>query len=87
MENLACLLETVCTLNDNGSYYFLLVQAFENLVALELVRVAEGSGTRIQKEYRAMTLLITSAQLTDGLKTYPNCPSELKQWATSPITR
>ena len=62
------------------------MQAFEHLVALELVRVAEGSGTRIQKEYRAMTLLVTNSQLTEGMKTYPNCPSELKQWATNSIT-
>lgn len=61
------------------------LKAFEHLVALELVRVAEGSGTRIQKEYRAMTLLVTSTQLTDALNTYPTCPSELKQWAASPI--
>ncbi|XP_072021075.1 origin recognition complex subunit 4-like [Amphiura filiformis] len=62
------------------------LKAFEHLVALELVRVAEGKGTRIQKEYRAMTLLITNSQLTEGLKIYPNCPSELKQWATNTIT-
>jgi len=54
-------------------------------LALELVRSVDGSGTRIQKEYRLMSLLIHPSQIMDALQKYPNCPTEVKQWAQSAV--
>lgn len=64
------------------------LKAFEHLVALELVKAAEhttASSTRTQKEYRAMSILVTSSQLAEALNTYPSCPSELKHWSNNPL--
>ncbi|XP_071788843.1 origin recognition complex subunit 4-like [Asterias amurensis] len=61
------------------------LKAFEQLVALEIVKPVDGHGSRTQKEYRAMSLLVTSAQLTEVMNTYPGCPSELKHWASNPL--
>ncbi|XP_038079372.1 origin recognition complex subunit 4-like isoform X1 [Patiria miniata] len=61
------------------------LKAFEHLVSLEIVKPVDGHGSRTQKEYRAMSLLVTSAQLMDVLNTYPGCPSELKHWASNPL--
>ncbi|KAK2143556.1 hypothetical protein LSH36_832g01031 [Paralvinella palmiformis] len=57
------------------------LKAFEHLCALELVRPVDGSTGRTQKEYQAMTLLVDSTQVTEALQKYPNCPTEVKQWA------
>ncbi|XP_030828968.1 origin recognition complex subunit 4-like isoform X2 [Strongylocentrotus purpuratus] len=64
------------------------LKAFEHLVALELVKPAEhstASSTRTQKEYRAMSILVTSSQLAESLSSYPSCPSELLHWAKNPM--
>jgi len=61
------------------------LQAFEHLCALELVSFIDGTSGRTQKEYREMTLLVDSSQVTDALQKYPNCPTEVKQWATSVV--
>ncbi|XP_050388384.1 origin recognition complex subunit 4 [Patella vulgata] len=61
------------------------LKAFEHLMALELIKTIDNGGTRIQKEYRLMSLLIHPTQITDALQKYPNCPTEVKQWATSAL--
>ncbi|XP_076091500.1 origin recognition complex subunit 4-like [Mytilus galloprovincialis] len=61
------------------------LKAFEHLLALELVKSTDGSGTRIQKEYRLMSLLIHPSQITDALQKYPQCPTEVKQWASTSV--
>ena len=58
-------------------------QAFEHLCALELVRPADGGLTRTQREYKLMTLLIDDDQLKQALQKYPNCPTEVRQWANT----
>lgn len=59
------------------------LKAFEHLIALELVRPLESSGgTRVQKEYRLMSLLIHPSQILTALQKYPNCPTEISQWAS-----
>ena len=60
-----------------------LFQAFEHLCALELVRPADGGLTRTQREYKLMTLLIDDDQLKQALQKYPNCPTEVRQWANT----
>ena len=37
------------------------------------------------KEYRLVTLLVDPTQINDALQRYPDCPTEVKQWATSAI--
>ncbi|XP_071491092.1 origin recognition complex subunit 4-like [Diadema antillarum] len=64
------------------------LKAFEHLVALELVKAVDhslASSTRTQKEYRAMSILVTASQLAEALSSYPACPSELKHWFNNPL--
>lgn len=64
-------------------FFIFFHQAFEHLIALELVQPIESSGgTRIQKEYRLMSLMIHPSQILTALQKYPNCPTEISQWAT-----
>ena len=60
------------------------LKAFEHLCGLELVRPADSAG-RTQKEYRLMSLLVDSTQIMEALQTYPGCPTDVRQWATSSI--
>ena len=60
-------------------------QAFEHLCALELVRPVDGSGVKVQKEYRLMSLLVETSQITEALQKYPGCPTDVKQWASSVV--
>ncbi|XP_064644257.1 origin recognition complex subunit 4-like isoform X2 [Lineus longissimus] len=61
------------------------LKAFEHLLALEFVRPMDGGGSRMQKEYRLMTLLFDNAQINDALQKYHGCPTEIKQWAQSAL--
>ncbi|XP_074652517.1 origin recognition complex subunit 4-like [Tubulanus polymorphus] len=58
------------------------LKAYEHLVALELIRPADG-GTKTQKEFKPMNLLIDGTQIDEAVKSYPNCPTEIKQWSKS----
>jgi len=60
-------------------------QAFEHLCALELLRPAEGAGVKTQKEYRLMHLMIDPSEVMEVIQKYPNCPTEVKQWASTSI--
>ncbi|XP_069120918.1 origin recognition complex subunit 4-like [Argopecten irradians] len=61
------------------------LKAFEHLIALELVKTTDGAGSRVQKEYRLLSLLIHPSQILDALQKYPHCPTEVKQWAQSSV--
>ncbi|KAK6969859.1 hypothetical protein BgiMline_025470 [Biomphalaria glabrata] len=66
------------------------MKAYEHLQALELIRGLNSSGSMTSgvqalKEYKLMTLLVHPAQLLDALQKYPNCPTEIKQWASQSI--
>jgi len=61
----------------------LFVQAFEHLLALELIKPIDGTSKHVQKEYRLVTLLLSSNQITQALENYPECPTDVKHWATS----
>lgn len=65
------------------------LQAFEQLIVLELVRPVEGSGFTgaklTPKEYRSLKLLVTPLQVVETLNSFSGCPSELKMWATNPL--
>lgn len=69
-------------------------KAFEHLLALELIRPASGPAAsgggglsqRLPAEYRMMTLHVDPSEIMDALQKYPNCPTDIKQWAASNIT-
>lgn len=61
------------------------LKSFEHLCALELVCSTDGSNSKVQKEYRQMSLLVDSTQISDALQRYPGCPTDVMQWAQSSI--
>ncbi|KAM4627040.1 origin recognition complex subunit 4 isoform 2-T3 [Discoglossus pictus] len=61
------------------------MKAFEHLNQLELIKPMEGLSVRTQKEYRLMKLLLDNTQISEALQKYPNCPTDVKQWATSSL--
>ncbi|CAN2389041.1 DNA replication origin binding [Pristimantis euphronides] len=62
------------------------LKAFEHLHQLELIRPMEGLSVRTQKEYRLMKLLLDHSQISEALQKYPNCPTDVRQWAMSSLT-
>nr|XP_022335108.1 origin recognition complex subunit 4-like isoform X2 [Crassostrea virginica] len=62
------------------------LKAFEHLLHLELVKTVDGAGSRVQKEYRLMQMLIHGSQITEALQKYPQCPTDVRQWAASSLT-
>ena len=55
---------------------------------MELVRPVSGAATgvhsgRLPAEYRMMTLHVDPSEIMDALQKYPNCPTDVKQWAAS----
>ncbi|XP_030064922.1 origin recognition complex subunit 4 isoform X2 [Microcaecilia unicolor] len=63
-----------------------IMKAFEHLQQLELIKPMEGVSVRSQKEYQLMKLLLDSGQIMDALQKYPNCPTDVRQWATSSMS-
>ncbi|XP_028397780.1 origin recognition complex subunit 4-like [Dendronephthya gigantea] len=61
------------------------LKAFEHLLALELVKSVDGVAANTPKEYRPLSLLVEPYQITDVVRSYPECPTELTQWATSAV--
>ncbi|NXQ14748.1 ORC4 protein, partial [Peucedramus taeniatus] len=62
------------------------MKAFEHLLQLELVQPLERPLARAQREYLLMKLLLDSSQIMNALQVYPNCPTDVKQWATSSLS-
>ena len=58
-------------------------QAFEHLQQLELIRPADGSSAKQQREYQLMRLMVDNSQIMEALQKYPQCPTDVKQWAMS----
>ncbi|KAL9966080.1 hypothetical protein ACROYT_G024094 [Oculina patagonica] len=61
------------------------LKAFEHLTALEFVKSIDSIAKNTPKEYRLVTLLVDPMQINDALQRYPDCPTEVKQWAMSAI--
>ncbi|PFX32425.1 Origin recognition complex subunit 4 [Stylophora pistillata] len=61
------------------------LKAFEHLTALEFVNSIDNIAKNTPKEYRLVTLLVDPTQINSALQRYPDCPTEVKQWATSAI--
>ncbi|XP_074729915.1 origin recognition complex subunit 4 isoform X2 [Strix uralensis] len=62
------------------------MKAFEHLLQLELVKPLERPSVRAQREYLLMNLLLDNNQIMDALQAYPNCPTDVKQWAASSLS-
>ncbi|NXJ91928.1 ORC4 protein, partial [Corythaixoides concolor] len=62
------------------------MKAFEHLLQLELVKPIERPSVRVQREYLLMKLLLDNNQIMDALQVYPNCPTDVKQWAASSLS-
>ncbi|XP_069717798.1 origin recognition complex subunit 4 isoform X2 [Phaenicophaeus curvirostris] len=62
------------------------MKAFEHLIQLELVKPIERPSVRAQREYVLMKLLLDSNQIMEALQLYPNCPTDVKQWAESSLS-
>ncbi|CAL1598527.1 unnamed protein product [Knipowitschia caucasica] len=60
-----------------------IMKAFEHLQQLELIRPLDSSGARTQREFQLVRLLLDTSQITEALQRYPQCPTDLKQWAMS----
>ncbi|XP_072469268.1 origin recognition complex subunit 4 isoform X2 [Notamacropus eugenii] len=62
------------------------MKAFEHLQQLELVKPMERTSVNTQKEYQLVKLLLDSNQIMDALQKYPNCPTDVRQWAASSLS-
>uniref|UniRef100_A0A8C9BWG6 Origin recognition complex subunit 4 n=1 Tax=Phocoena sinus TaxID=42100 RepID=A0A8C9BWG6_PHOSS len=62
------------------------MKAFEHLQQLELIRPMERTSVTAQREYQLMKLLLDNTQIMNALQKYPNCPTDVRQWATSSLS-
>ncbi|NXD43349.1 ORC4 protein, partial [Copsychus sechellarum] len=62
------------------------MKAFEHLLQLELVQPLERPSARAQREFLLLRLLLDSSQIMEALQLYPNCPTDVKQWAASSLS-
>ncbi|TDG96411.1 hypothetical protein EPR50_G00241440 [Perca flavescens] len=71
---------------SNSMYNFeqpVIMKAFEHLQQLELIWLLDSSAARIQREYQLMRLMLDHSQIMEALQKYPQCPTDIKQWAMS----
>uniref|UniRef100_A0A8C6B5M8 Origin recognition complex subunit 4 n=1 Tax=Monodon monoceros TaxID=40151 RepID=A0A8C6B5M8_MONMO len=61
------------------------MKAFEHLQQLELIRPLERTSVNAQREYQLMKRLLDNTQIMNALQKYPNCPTYVRQWATSSL--
>nr|XP_015214144.1 PREDICTED: origin recognition complex subunit 4 isoform X3 [Lepisosteus oculatus] len=59
------------------------MKAFEHLHQLELIKAVDGPSVKTQKEYQLVRLMLDNGQIMEALQKYPQCPTDVKQWATS----
>lgn len=59
------------------------IKAFEHLQQLELIRPVEASSAKIQKDYQLMKLVLDHTQVMEAVQRYPQCPTDVRQWASS----
>ncbi|TNN84959.1 Origin recognition complex subunit 4 [Liparis tanakae] len=71
---------------SNSMYKFeqpVILKAFEHLQQLEFIRPVDSSLAKTQKEYQLMRLMLDHSQIMEALQKYPQCPTDVKQWAMS----
>ncbi|MBN3306568.1 ORC4 protein, partial [Amia calva] len=59
------------------------IKAFEHLQQLELIKPMDGPSVKNQREYQLVKLMVDNSQIMDALQKYPQCPTDVKQWAAS----
>ncbi|XP_023370806.1 origin recognition complex subunit 4 isoform X2 [Otolemur garnettii] len=62
------------------------MKAFEHLQQLELIKPMERTSGNSQREYQLMKLLLDNTQIMNALQKYPNCPTDVRQWAASSLS-
>lgn len=73
---------------SSSMYHFeppVVMKAFEHLQQLELIRPLDSASSRTQREYQLMRLMLDQSQIMEALQKYPQCPTDLKQWAMSAL--
>ncbi|KAK5847940.1 hypothetical protein PBY51_017029 [Eleginops maclovinus] len=71
---------------SNSMYNFeqpVIMKAFEHLQQLEMIRPVDSSTAKTQREYQLMRLMLDHTQVMEALQKYPQCPTDVKQWAMS----
>ncbi|CAN9498432.1 unnamed protein product [Ophioblennius macclurei] len=71
---------------SNSMYSFqqpVIMKAFEHLLQLELIRPVDGSSAKTQKDFQLMKLMLDQGQIMEALQKYPQCPTDIRQWAMS----
>ncbi|KAF3857409.1 hypothetical protein F7725_009268 [Dissostichus mawsoni] len=71
---------------SNSMYNFeqpVIMKAFEHLQQLEMIRPVDSSSVKTQREYQLMRLMLDNTQVMEALQKYPQCPTDVKQWAMS----
>ena len=60
------------------------LKAFEHLLALEIVKPLHGaSHSSLPRDFLPMTLLVDDSQVSQVLKAYQDCPTDLEEWGTT----
>ncbi|XP_012684742.2 origin recognition complex subunit 4 [Clupea harengus] len=59
------------------------IKAFEHLQQLELIRPVEACSVKIQRDYQLMKLMLDHTQVMEAIQRYPQCPTDVRQWAFS----
>lgn len=59
------------------------MKAFEHLQQLEVIRPVDAAASRAQREYQLVRLMLDHSQIMEALQKYPQCPTDVKQWAES----
>ncbi|XP_034350317.1 origin recognition complex subunit 4 isoform X2 [Arvicanthis niloticus] len=62
------------------------MKAFEHLQQLELIKPMERTSVNSQREYQLVKLLLDNTQIMNALQKYSNCPTDVRQWATSSLS-
>ncbi|XP_030606387.1 LOW QUALITY PROTEIN: origin recognition complex subunit 4 [Archocentrus centrarchus] len=60
-----------------------IMKAFEHLQQLELIRPSTGPRSNPSGKYQLVRLTLDHSQIMEALQKYPQCPTDVKQWAMS----
>ena len=60
-------------------------QAFEHLIAVEFVKSIDSLAKNTPKEFKLVTLLVDPTQINEAVQKYPDCPTEVRQWAMNAV--
>ena len=76
----------IITFTDfSDSFSLVLYQAFEHLIAVEFVKSVDSLAKSTPKEYKLVTLLVDPSQINEAVQKYPDCPTEVRQWAMNAV--